>query len=241
MVCDGLSERVVFCTIDCINEKQIDSTFSISDCCVFLPVTSWHNVSYRKQSVRIPRSSAIKLIDFGSAIFDDQHHSSIVCTRHYRAPEVILGLGWSFPVDVWAIGCILVELATGMFWLHPVNFPKRKNLFQSILRRCWKFVCCSIDEIGWSRIYGSLNNAQPIKICIIVSGSFLLEFVDFRNKWTRQSFLQYHCFNKPSSSWVKPVMQETIIILIVSTSHQAAEGSRHCKKLKKGIVSVDED
>lgn len=39
----------------------------------------------------LPKSSAIKLIDFGSTAFDNENHSSIVSTRHYRAPEVILG------------------------------------------------------------------------------------------------------------------------------------------------------
>ena len=61
----------------------------------------------------MPENSDIKVIDFGSATFDDQYHSSIVSTRHYRAPEVILGLGWTFPCDIWSVGCILVELATG--------------------------------------------------------------------------------------------------------------------------------
>lgn len=37
---------------------------------------------------RVPVSSNIKVIDFGSATFDDQYHSTIVSTRHYRAPEV---------------------------------------------------------------------------------------------------------------------------------------------------------
>ena len=37
------------------------------------------------------KSSEIRLIDFGSATFDHEHHSTIVSTRHYRAPEVILG------------------------------------------------------------------------------------------------------------------------------------------------------
>ena len=36
----------------------------------------------------------VQVIDFGSATFEDQYHSTIVSTRHYRAPEVILGLGW---------------------------------------------------------------------------------------------------------------------------------------------------
>lgn len=39
----------------------------------------------------LPKSSSIKLIDFGSAAFENQDHSSIVSTRHYRAPEIILG------------------------------------------------------------------------------------------------------------------------------------------------------
>lgn len=62
----------------------------------------------------------IRLIDFGSATFQDEYHSSIVSTRHYRAPEIILGLGWSFPCDIWSIGCILVEFFTGdaLFQTH---------------------------------------------------------------------------------------------------------------------------
>eukprot|EP00249_Psilotum_nudum_P024879 c29316_g1_i11 orf=2084-2572(+) len=44
-----------------------------------------------KYSKRLPRSSEIKLIDFGSATFESHYHCSVVSTRHYRAPEVILG------------------------------------------------------------------------------------------------------------------------------------------------------
>ncbi|XP_031405326.1 serine/threonine-protein kinase AFC3 isoform X4 [Punica granatum] len=68
----------------------------------------------------LPKSSAIKVIDFGSTTFGNQKHSSIVCTRHYRAPEVILGLGWSYPCDLWSVGCILVELCSGeaLFQTH---------------------------------------------------------------------------------------------------------------------------
>lgn len=62
----------------------------------------------------------IKLIDFGSATFHDEYHSSVVSTRHYRAPEIILGLGWSYPCDIWSIGCILIEFFTGeaLFQTH---------------------------------------------------------------------------------------------------------------------------
>ncbi|KAK4256643.1 hypothetical protein QN277_006342 [Acacia crassicarpa] len=69
---------------------------------------------------RLPKSSAIKVIDFGSTAYEHQNHNYIVSTRHYRAPEVILGLGWSFPCDIWSVGCILVELCSGeaLFQTH---------------------------------------------------------------------------------------------------------------------------
>ncbi|KAM7276015.1 hypothetical protein ACFE04_017881 [Oxalis oulophora] len=72
---------------------------------------------------RVPKSSAIKVIDFGSTTYERQDQNYIVSTRHYRAPEVILGLGWSYPCDIWSVGCILVELCTGeaLFQTHE-NF-----------------------------------------------------------------------------------------------------------------------
>jgi dual-specificity kinase len=69
---------------------------------------------------RVLLDTEIRLIDFGSATFQDEYHSSVVSTRHYRAPEIILGLGWSYPCDIWSIGCILVEFYTGdaLFQTH---------------------------------------------------------------------------------------------------------------------------
>ena len=69
---------------------------------------------------RVLLDTEIRLIDFGSATFDDEYHSSVVSTRHYRAPEIILNLGWSFACDIWSIGCILVEFFTGdaLFQTH---------------------------------------------------------------------------------------------------------------------------
>ena len=43
-------------------------------------------------SKRVPKSSAIKVIDFGSTTYEREDQTYIVSTRHYRAPEVILGI-----------------------------------------------------------------------------------------------------------------------------------------------------
>ncbi|EJT51895.1 protein serine/threonine kinase [Trichosporon asahii var. asahii CBS 2479] len=72
------------------------------------------------RSKSILRNTEIRLIDFGSATFENEYHSSVVSTRHYRAPEIILGLPWSYPCDMFSIGCILVEFFTGdaLFQTH---------------------------------------------------------------------------------------------------------------------------
>ncbi|KIS67445.1 uncharacterized protein UMAG_04543 [Mycosarcoma maydis] len=90
-----------------------------------LLVSSEHTVvaTSRRQNAKrkhVLHNTEIRLIDFGSATFNDEFHSSVVSTRHYRAPEIILSMGWSFPCDVWSIGCILVEFFTGdaLFQTH---------------------------------------------------------------------------------------------------------------------------
>uniref|UniRef100_A0A8D3DLX9 dual-specificity kinase n=1 Tax=Scophthalmus maximus TaxID=52904 RepID=A0A8D3DLX9_SCOMX len=74
----------------------------------------------KKCNERRINDTAVRLVDFGSATFDHEHHSAVISTRHYRAPEVIMELGWSHPCDVWSIGCILFEYYEGftLFQTH---------------------------------------------------------------------------------------------------------------------------
>lgn len=53
------------------------------------------------------------MIDFGGATYEHDSHASVVNTRQYRAPEVILGLRWLYPSDLWSVGCIIAELFLG--------------------------------------------------------------------------------------------------------------------------------
>lgn len=62
--------------------------------------------------------SKIKIIDFGSSCFEDQKVYTYIQSRFYRSPEVILGLSYGLPIDMWSMGCILAELHTG----YPI-FP----------------------------------------------------------------------------------------------------------------------
>ncbi|XP_023011032.3 dual specificity protein kinase CLK4-like [Maylandia zebra] len=66
------------------------------------------------------RSLDVKVVDFGNATFDHEPHESLVSTRYYRAPEVILGLGWNQSCDVWSLGCVMMEFYLGraLFLTH---------------------------------------------------------------------------------------------------------------------------
>ena len=64
------------------------------------------------------KTSNVKVIDFGSSCFDKNKMYSYIQSRFYRAPEVILELGYSLQIDIWSLGCIICELYTG----YPI-FP----------------------------------------------------------------------------------------------------------------------
>ncbi|KAI9793459.1 MAG: hypothetical protein M1833_000745 [Piccolia ochrophora] len=65
-----------------------------------------------------PIHSEIKVIDFGSSCFEDEKVYTYIQSRFYRSPEVILGMSYGMPIDIWSLGCILAELFTG----YPI-FP----------------------------------------------------------------------------------------------------------------------
>eukprot|EP00286_Rhodomonas_abbreviata_P022710 CAMPEP_0181307388 /NCGR_PEP_ID=MMETSP1101-20121128/10851_1 /TAXON_ID=46948 /ORGANISM="Rhodomonas abbreviata, Strain Caron Lab Isolate" /LENGTH=452 /DNA_ID=CAMNT_0023413597 /DNA_START=130 /DNA_END=1485 /DNA_ORIENTATION=+ len=55
----------------------------------------------------------LKLIDFGCATWEGGPAGTLVQTCNYRAPEVLLGMDWSYSCDMWSVGCIVLELFEG--------------------------------------------------------------------------------------------------------------------------------
>ena len=57
----------------------------------------------------------VKICDFGCSkiIEDEQPNTYYICSRYYRAPELILGATlYSTAIDMWSAGCVLAELVT---------------------------------------------------------------------------------------------------------------------------------
>lgn len=69
-----------------------------------------------------------RLIDFGSFQSSTTWHANIATSRRYRAPEILLGLRWGKECDIWSLGCILMELATG-----DIDFDHKDQMCQLFL------------------------------------------------------------------------------------------------------------
>ncbi|KAJ3098913.1 Dual specificity tyrosine-phosphorylation-regulated kinase 1A [Phlyctochytrium planicorne] len=59
------------------------------------------------------KSGSLKVIDFGSSCFADEKAYTYIQSRFYRSPEIILGYPYTSAIDMWSLGCILVELISG--------------------------------------------------------------------------------------------------------------------------------
>ncbi|KAK7301231.1 hypothetical protein RJT34_12092 [Clitoria ternatea] len=110
----------------------------------------------------LPKSSAIKLIDFGSTAFDNQNHSSIVSTRHYRAPEIILvvyimSLVRSFRISL----CLLVTLYCPGFLL--LTLKGTEKYFKRGARLRWPEGAVSRESINAVKKLGHLKDGDVTK------------------------------------------------------------------------------
>ncbi|PNW87957.1 hypothetical protein CHLRE_01g008550v5 [Chlamydomonas reinhardtii] len=65
---------------------------------------------------------SVKVIDLGCSIYNSEAHlSHYVQSRSYRAPEVMLGLPYDGRIDIWSLGCVMAELATGQVLFPNVS------------------------------------------------------------------------------------------------------------------------
>ena len=101
-----------------------------------------------KEDDDVKNPVCIRIVDLGSAVFEKGWHQPEIGTQEYRPPEVVLRTGWSYEADLWAIGCILVELLTGkkLFFnnmdpnVHLMLMEKclGKKIPQTLLRKAWQ-------------------------------------------------------------------------------------------------------
>ncbi|KHN78678.1 Stress-activated protein kinase JNK [Toxocara canis] len=69
----------------------------------------------KPSNIVVKSDCSLKILDFGLArsAGDSFMMTPYVVTRYYRAPEVILGMGYKENVDIWSLGCIFGEMIRG--------------------------------------------------------------------------------------------------------------------------------
>lgn len=81
----------------------------------------------KPSNIVVKSDCTLKILDFGLARTAGTTFmmTPYVVTRYYRAPEVILGMGYKENVDIWSVGCIMGEMIRG-----GVLFPGTDHIDQ---------------------------------------------------------------------------------------------------------------
>lgn len=59
------------------------------------------------------------MADLGNGCWTHNHFSTLIQTRQYRSPEVLIGINYNTTTDMWSFACMIFELLTGDFLFEP--------------------------------------------------------------------------------------------------------------------------
>ncbi|KAK4987165.1 hypothetical protein LTR66_007669 [Elasticomyces elasticus] len=86
-----------------------------------IPTTSDGALVYKSRATMEELSGIPVLTDFGQMRLAEPINKDWWMPDLYRAPEVLLGLPWGFPVDVWSVGVMTLELLEGKNLFDPID------------------------------------------------------------------------------------------------------------------------
>ncbi|XP_037909911.1 dual specificity tyrosine-phosphorylation-regulated kinase 2 isoform X3 [Hermetia illucens] len=183
-------------------------------------------------------SSSIKVIDFGSSCYSNRKVYTYIQSRFYRSPEVILGLSYGTPIDMWSLGCILAELYTG-FPLFPgeneveqlacimevlglppedlINAASRRRLFFDSRG----YPRCITNLKGRKRRPGSRTLAQALRC----TDSVFLDFVSRCLVWDPSKRMSPD--EAAHHEWLQPSASSSYNIAKARERHENAENHAH--------------
>ena len=175
-----------------------------------------------------PTHSEIKVIDFGSSCLENEKVYTYIQSRFYRSPEVILGMTYGMPIDMWSLGCILAELLTGypifpgeneqeqLACIMEVFGPPEKHLIEKSTRKKLFF-----DSLGKPRLTVSSKgkrrrpSSKSLQQALKCEDEAFLDFITRCLRWDPERRLKpdeaiRHEFItgiKPSSKAARPLLQ----------------------------------
>jgi serine/threonine protein kinase len=128
-----------------MGKQIIDAVKTMHDCGIIHTDIKTDNILLAgENSEGMP---TVVLADLGSATYRKEWHPDQIGTKEYRAPEAVLQVGWHDAVDLWATGCVLVELLVGRMlfrfeeeqtYLPLLELTLGKPLPAGMVKRAWE-------------------------------------------------------------------------------------------------------
>ena len=155
----------------------------------------------KPSNIVVRSDCTLKILDFGLARTAGTSFmmTPYVVTRYYRAPEVILGMGYKenglslslvcwlkrdvplvFLVDLWSVGCIFGEMIRGQV-IFPGSDREKRRQGELLI-----FICCFLEDIDqWNKIIEQLGT--PTKEFLSRLQPTVRNYVENRPKYTGYS------------------------------------------------------
>ena len=125
---------------------------------------------FTRRGPEVDSTIKVKICDIGNACWFNHHFSTIIQTRQYRSPEVILGINYNETSDIWSLACIVFELVTGDFLFNPStgeDFCKNDSHLCKFMEICGKmpknFVERGLYAKKYFDKYGKLKRIKDIR------------------------------------------------------------------------------
>uniref|UniRef100_A0A4W5MS76 Stress-activated protein kinase JNK n=1 Tax=Hucho hucho TaxID=62062 RepID=A0A4W5MS76_9TELE len=115
----------------------------------------------KPSNIVVKSDCTLKILDFGLARTAGTSFmmTPYVVTRYYRAPEVILGMGYKENVDIWSVGCIMGEMVR-----HKILFPGRDLCLPGVCCiHCWNPEYILRPLCHYPKVVNSNQNASRVK------------------------------------------------------------------------------
>eukprot|EP00792_Barthelona_sp_PAP020_P006652 TRINITY_DN3051_c0_g1_i1.p1 TRINITY_DN3051_c0_g1~~TRINITY_DN3051_c0_g1_i1.p1 ORF type:complete len:560 (+),score=106.75 TRINITY_DN3051_c0_g1_i1:60-1739(+) len=177
-------------------------TIQLLNCLSFLKKHQIVHCDIKPENVLMKQSnkSGIKVIDFGSSCFEQERIYTYIQSRFYRAPEIILGLPYGCPIDMWSLGCMLAEFHTGyplfpgenehdqlLCMMEILDLPPQRLIDASPRRKLF------FDSVGHAKIVPNsrgkkrMPNNKQLSAAVRSNNASFIDFIDRCLDWNSET------------------------------------------------------
>lgn len=158
----------------------------------------------------------VKIIDFGSGCFINKKAFTYIQSRYYRAPEVILQIGYDMKIDMWSLGCIIAEIVMGkpiftgrdeidqflammeVLGMPPSYIMEKSAKKDAVVKALKKNIHSSKTRVPASKSLKSLLGINDMVFLEFITSNFYLECLawDPNDRLSADDALNHEFFNK---------------------------------------------